>query len=143
MIQTYLPALVFLALGAIFALTVMAGSSTATAPDGSMVATATLPFGITRLLGGFAFSLGLILVVVAGAELFTGNNLVLLFARYAFDVKVGRVLTSTERKHLRAIVNYMKPAHTHFVNLIEPLPPIVPDHWELGLSELGETATLH
>ncbi len=65
------------------------------------------------------------------------------FARYAFDVKVGRVLTPTERKHLRAIVNYMKPAHTHFVNLIEPLPPIVPDHWELGASEVGETTFLH
>jgi formate/nitrite transporter FocA (FNT family) len=29
-----------------------------------------------RLLGGLAFSLGLILVVLAGAELFTGNNLI-------------------------------------------------------------------
>lgn len=36
----------------------------------------TLPFGLTRLVGGITFSLGLILVVVAGAELFTGNNLV-------------------------------------------------------------------
>ena len=35
----------------------------------------TLGFAATRLLGGAAFSLGLILVVVAGAELFTGNNL--------------------------------------------------------------------
>jgi formate/nitrite transporter len=34
-----------------------------------------LGFGVTRLLGGVSFSLGLILVVVAGAELFTGNNL--------------------------------------------------------------------
>lgn len=33
-------------------------------------------YGITRLIGGLAFSLGLILVIVAGAELFTGNNLV-------------------------------------------------------------------
>ena len=65
------------------------------------------------------------------------------FARYAFDVKVGRVLTPTERKHLRAIVNYMKPAHTHFVNLIEPLLPIVPDHWELGVSMLAEETRLH
>jgi formate/nitrite transporter len=32
-------------------------------------------FGATRLLGGASFSLGLILTVVAGAELFTGNNL--------------------------------------------------------------------
>ncbi|QDU84671.1 putative formate transporter 1 [Planctomycetes bacterium Pla163] len=35
-----------------------------------------LGFGVTRLVGGLAFSLGLVLVVVAGAELFTGNNLV-------------------------------------------------------------------
>ena len=37
-----------------------------------------LGFGPTRLLGGLAFSLGLILVVVGGAELFTGNNLVVM-----------------------------------------------------------------
>lgn len=36
----------------------------------------TLPFGLLRLIGGMAFSLGLILVVVGGAELFTGNNLI-------------------------------------------------------------------
>ncbi|MBS3910020.1 MAG: formate/nitrite transporter family protein [Actinobacteria bacterium] len=32
-------------------------------------------FAVIQVLGGVAFSLGLILVVVAGAELFTGNNL--------------------------------------------------------------------
>ena len=32
-------------------------------------------FGLTKLVGGIVFSLGLILVVVAGAELFTGNAL--------------------------------------------------------------------
>jgi formate transporter len=37
-----------------------------------------LGFGPGRLLGGLAFSLGLILVVVGGAELFTGNNLVIM-----------------------------------------------------------------
>ncbi|VAW38618.1 Formate efflux transporter (TC 2.A.44 family), partial [hydrothermal vent metagenome] len=52
----------FIALGAIFATTVTTGS--------------TLPFGFTKLMGGLAFSLGLILVVGAGAELFTGNNLI-------------------------------------------------------------------
>jgi formate/nitrite transporter len=36
---------------------------------------ASLGFAAKRLLGGLAFSLGLILVTVAGAELFTGNNL--------------------------------------------------------------------
>ena len=37
-----------------------------------------LGFGPGRLLAGLAFSLGLILVVVGGAELFTGNNLVVM-----------------------------------------------------------------
>lgn len=36
---------------------------------------ASLGFAVSQVLGGFAFSLGLILVIVAGAELFTGNNL--------------------------------------------------------------------
>ncbi|MBF8270805.1 MAG: focA, partial [Gammaproteobacteria bacterium] len=36
----------------------------------------TLSLGLTRLLGGFVFCLGLILVIVAGAELFTGNSLI-------------------------------------------------------------------
>jgi formate transporter len=36
---------------------------------------AQLSFGWSRILGGLVFSLGLILVIVAGAELFTGNNL--------------------------------------------------------------------
>jgi formate/nitrite transporter len=37
-----------------------------------------LGFGLNKLLGGLVFSLGLILVVVAGAELFTGNNLIVM-----------------------------------------------------------------
>ena len=36
------------------------------------------PYGITRILAGVTFSLGLILVVVGGAELFTGNNLMII-----------------------------------------------------------------
>lgn len=37
-----------------------------------------LSFGLTQLIGGLSFCLGLILVVVAGAELFTGNNLLVI-----------------------------------------------------------------
>lgn len=37
-----------------------------------------LSFAVTRLLGGLAFSLGLVLVLVGGAELFTGNNLIVM-----------------------------------------------------------------
>jgi formate transporter len=37
-----------------------------------------LGFGLNKLLGGLVFCLGLILVVVAGAELFTGNTLIMM-----------------------------------------------------------------
>lgn len=56
----------FIALGAIFATVVATGAS------------GSLPFGITKLLMGLVFCLGLILVVIAGAELFTGNNLIVM-----------------------------------------------------------------
>lgn len=65
------------------------------------------------------------------------------FARYAFNVEVDVPLTATERRQIRAIVDYLKPAHTHFVDLIEPGPPPTFDHWELGVSELGVTSDLH
>jgi formate transporter len=55
----------FIAIGAAFATNTLAGSSG-------------LPYGVSRLLGGLTFSLGLILVIVAGAELFTGNNLIVM-----------------------------------------------------------------
>ena len=56
----------FIAMGAIFATTATAGSN------------GVMPFGLARVVGGVVFSLGLILVVVAGAELFTGNNLIVM-----------------------------------------------------------------
>jgi len=40
-----------------------------------------LGFGLSRILGGLIFSVGLILVVLAGAEPFMGNSLIALFAR--------------------------------------------------------------
>jgi formate transporter len=47
-----------------------------------------LSFAASRLLGGLTFSLGLILVVVAGAELFTGNNLlVMAWASYRITTR--------------------------------------------------------
>ena len=55
----------FISFGAIFATTVSAGTSG-------------LPYGVAKLLTGIAFTVGLITVVVAGAELFTGNNLIVM-----------------------------------------------------------------
>jgi formate/nitrite transporter FocA (FNT family) len=43
-----------------------------------IVSDASLSFAAARVLGGLAFSLGLVLVVIAGAELFTGNNLLVM-----------------------------------------------------------------
>lgn len=53
----------FIGIGAIFATTAAAGN-------------ADLPYGVGRLLVGLVFSIGLILVIVGGAELFTGNTLI-------------------------------------------------------------------
>jgi formate/nitrite transporter len=51
----------------------------------------TLGFGLGRLVAGLAFSLGLIMLVVAGGELFTGNNLMVL-ALASRKVSAGDVL---------------------------------------------------
>jgi formate transporter len=68
----------FISFGCIFATTVGAGSMAINAVDGAPAFTAGLPYGVVRLLMGLVFSLGLILVVVGGAELFTGNNLIVM-----------------------------------------------------------------
>lgn len=68
-------------LSRVFALAMLAGAFIAfgavfftlvTYDSGAMAA------GLMRLIGGFVFCLGLVLVVVAGAELFTGNNLIVM-----------------------------------------------------------------
>jgi formate/nitrite transporter len=80
----------FISLGAIFATTVSAGSMSVTAADGTAAYSTALPYGVTRLLSGLVFSLGLILVVVGGAELFTGNNLIVM--AWASGKVTGRAL---------------------------------------------------
>jgi formate transporter len=55
----------FIAMGAVFSTTVVTGAGD-------------MPFGVQRLLAGLTFSLGLIMVVVAGSELFTGNILIIM-----------------------------------------------------------------
>jgi formate transporter len=67
----------FISFGAIFATTVGAGSISI-AQGGSDAALATLPYGVVRLLMAVVFSAGLLMVVVAGAELFTGNNMIVM-----------------------------------------------------------------
>ncbi|CAG1008996.1 putative formate transporter 1 [Burkholderiales bacterium] len=67
----------FVSLGALFFTVIVTESS--------------LGFGVTRMLGGLGFCLGLVLVVVAGAELFTGNNL-LAMAWATGLIRTGDVL---------------------------------------------------
>jgi formate transporter FocA len=69
----------FIALGAVFATTVAAGTA------------GTWPYGVVRLLMGLVFSLGLVLVVVGGAELFTGNTLIVM-AWASGRLTAGRLL---------------------------------------------------
>jgi len=66
----------FIGIGAIFATTVAAGGMSVKDAAGAAAFSTGLPYGVTRLLVGLAFTVGLILVVVGGAELFTGNNLI-------------------------------------------------------------------
>lgn len=65
------------------------------------------------------------------------------FLLYCFEIVVGVALTDEQRKQLIEIAEYMKPAHTHLIRVTEPEIPEVLDHWELGLSELGESSFLH
>ena len=68
-------------LGKTFALAVLAGSFIALGSVGSLVAltgTEGLGWGLQRFFAGGVFSVGLALVVVAGAELFTGDNLMVM-----------------------------------------------------------------
>src|SRR6185369_741511 len=67
----------FIGLGAIFNVVVLSDAS--------------MPIGARRVVGGMVFSLGLFLVLVAGAELFTGNNL-LAMAWAERKVTTGAVL---------------------------------------------------
>jgi formate transporter FocA len=56
----------FIAMGAMFATTATAGLA------------GVVPYGVVRVVAGLVFCLGLILVVVGGAELFTGNTLIVM-----------------------------------------------------------------
>jgi formate/nitrite transporter len=72
---------IFIGFGAILATTVTTGIST------------TVGFGVSKFLGGAVFSVGLMLVVLCGAELFTGNNLIAV-ALCSKKVNILQVLKS-------------------------------------------------
>jgi formate transporter FocA len=93
----------FIAMGGVFMTTVTAGAS------------GVLTYGITRLLGGLAFCIGLILVVVAGAELFTGNNLIIM-AWAGRKVSTSRLLRNWVIVYLGNFVGSILTAYGLFLS---------------------------
>lgn len=76
-----------------FALAVLAGSFIGLGAEffTLVITDSGLKFGMNKLVGGLVFCLGLILVVIAGAELFTGNNLIIM-AWVARKLTLGQVM---------------------------------------------------
>ena len=90
---------------------------------------ANLGFAARQLLGGVAFSLGLVLVVVAGAELFTGNNLLVM----AWASK--RITTGELARNWSAV---------YLANLLGALGLValvyLSDHWRMNGDAVGANA---
>jgi len=83
--------------------------------------------GLMRLVGGLAFCLGLILVVVAGAELFTGNNLIVM--AYVDDKVSLKQLLS----------NWTIVFIGNFIGAVGILLLIyLSGHWQIGGGAVGE-----
>lgn len=64
------------------------------------------------------------------------------YTLYSFDIETQNVVTSTQESIIRRVAEYMKPAHTHLINIRQALPLPWPDAWMLGVDELDETTEL-
>jgi formate transporter FocA len=106
----------FISLGAIFSTTVAAGGGA-------------LPYGLSRLLAGLVFCLGLILVVGAGAELFTGNTLIVMAWAHR-KVTTGRLLRNWTLVYFGNFVGAMLTALMLYLS----------QQWTFGGGSVGQTA---
>ena len=104
----------FIGIGAIFATTVSAGSMAVKDAAGAAAFSTALPYGVTRLLAGLAFTVGLILVVVGGSELFTGNNLIMM-AFASKKVSLGGLLRNWGIVYLGNFVGSIVTAYIVFL----------------------------
>ena len=91
----------FIAFGAIFMTVVLTGAGE-------------LAWGVARLLAGFVFSLGLILVIVGGAELFTGDSLMIV-AYASRRITLARLLRAWSFVYLGNIVGALGTAALVFL----------------------------
>jgi formate transporter len=114
----------FIAMGAVFATTVSAGGSA-------------LPYGVVRLLAGLAFSLGLIMVVVAGSELFTGNNLIVM-AFLNRNIRIGGLVRNWT---LVYIGNFVGAIATAFIVFLTRQYTFGNGAVGLTMLNIGETKT--
>lgn len=88
-----------------------------------------LSFALSRLLGGATFSLGLILVIVAGAELFTGNNLLVM-------AWVSKRISTPE-----LLKNWVIVLISNFIGSIGMvILVILSEHWKMGGGSVGAQA---
>ena len=106
----------FIAFGGLFSTVVLSGSDA-------------LPWGVARLLAGFVFSLGLILVIVGGAELFTGDTLMVM--AYASDkISLSRLLRVWGLVYLGNIIGSLATVALVFAS----------GHYGYGGGLIGKTA---
>lgn len=106
----------FIAFGALFMTVVMTGSGV-------------LPWGVARLLGGLVFSLGLILVIVGGAELFTGDSLMIV-ACASRRISIGSLLRAWSLVYAGNLIGAIGTAALVFLS----------GQYEFGGGTVGKTA---
>lgn len=105
----------FIALGGVLSTIILTGSE--------------LGFGPTRFMAGIGFSLGLILVIVAGAELFTGNNLVVM-SWVSGNVTLGSLMRNWGIVYVGNLVGALSIVAMVYLGR----------WWEQGESSVGATA---
>jgi formate/nitrite transporter len=88
-----------------------------------------IAWGVSRVIGGVTFSLGLILVIVGGAELFTGNNLIIM-AWASRQLSTMRVLRNWGIVYIGNLCGAVATALFVFWG----------QHYEFGANQIGLTA---
>jgi formate/nitrite transporter len=106
----------FIALGAVFMTVVLTGAGD-------------LPWGIARLAAGLVFSLGLVLVIVGGAELFTGDALMVV-AFASRRITIGALLRAWSLVYVGNIAGAIGTVALVFLAR----------HYEFGNGAVGRTA---
>ena len=105
----------FIALGGVLSTIILTGSE--------------LGFGPTRFMAGIGFSLGLILVIVAGAELFTGNNLIVM-SWVSGNVSLGSLMRNWGMVYVGNLVGALSIVAMVYLGR----------WWEQGENSVGATA---